>query len=138
MTGEPVIELKWAFARLSADRRNECARQLVVDELILQQRGEHPGEAEACADGEVPAPCNVGRVVADRAVESSSGFKCQAVKHLMVATGLTALAVLARRRPRHQTPPRRPKLDYRAARTRPLCNPDALSPAWPNPSRLDE
>ena len=95
--GRAGNRVEMGIARLSADRRNKGAGQLVVDKLILQQRGEHPGEMEACADGEVPAPCDVGRVVADGPVESASGLKCERmVKNPVMAAARSAtLAVLA-------------------------------------------
>ena len=95
--------------------RNQCRWQLVVHELIFEERGDPLGEAQAPADGEVPAPRDdrdgfwgsvgltdhavlVG-VIADGSVEAAACLKgpTAIVKESVVpASGLSAVTILAR------------------------------------------
>jgi hypothetical protein len=58
----------------------EGSGQLVVHELILEQRGEPIRKAEATAESEIATPCDVGDVVADGGVEPATELKGPAVK----------------------------------------------------------
>src|SRR5579863_4604637 len=71
---------------------DDCAGQLVIDELVLEQSGQMIGEMQTAAHGNISTPREVAGTIAGGAAGSDACLEGEAMQHTLLRPGVALAA----------------------------------------------